>query len=378
MEKNEKFQKEKIGKPEYINKNCWLVKSLNYSPAKRCQYCELKFHNCLFFQYLIISLVLILFLLTLSFLIEGEISKLVIISIFVLVITYGYFFNKSTEKIIKANFAQRKAKEALEELNEKLEEKVDEQTKEIKKAYEVEKRAHKELKRLDEAKNQFIMATQHHLRTPLTSMIGYLDLLFGGTYGKFSPKIKTTLLKFQTSTQRLIKVVNEFLDITQFQLGKEVVTLQPNVQVEPVLKEIIEELQFEVKARGLYLKLEKLGKIPKIKADPEKLKVALFNIIDNGIKYTREGGISIKVNVSDSNIQIAVKDTGTGIPKEQIKTLFDRTFERGKEAKRIHGAGKGIGLYITGHIIKAHNGRIWAESEGEDKGSTFFIELPVG
>ncbi|MBZ9578112.1 HAMP domain-containing histidine kinase [Patescibacteria group bacterium] len=366
-----------IGKPGYLNENCWLVKTLNHTPYKRCQHCELKFRNCLFLHYQIISSILIIFFLTLSFLIEGKISKLVIISVFTLVIVYGYFFNKSTDKIIKANFTQRKANEALEELTENLQQKVDEQTQEIRKAYEVEKKAHQELKRLDEAKNQFIMATQHHLRTPLTSMIGYLDLIFGGTYGKVSPKIKDALLKFQVSTRRLIKIVNEFLDITQFQLGKEVVSLKPNIDIRPIFKEIIEELQFEAKARGIYLKLQKPGKIPRIKADPEKLRIALFNIVDNGIKYTPKGGVIVRCQPSDNKLQITVKDTGMGIPKEELKTLFTKTFERSKEAKKVYGTGRGIGLFITGHIIKAHNGKIWAESEGKDKGSTFYIELPV-
>lgn len=247
----------------------------------------------------------------------------------------------------------------------------------ISKAYEVEKRAHKELKRLDEAKNQFIMATQHHLRTPLTSMIGYLDLIFGGTYGKVPTKLKKTLLKFQVSTRRLIKIVNEFLDITQFQLGKEVVSPKLNIDIGSVLEEIMEELQFEAKARGIYLKLQKPGKMPRIKADPEKLKIALFNIVDNGIKYTRQGGVTIKFKIEDLKLRIITQDTGMGISKEELKTLFTRTFERSKEAKRIYGTGRGIGLFIAGHIIGAHNGKIWAESEGKDKGSTFFIELPI-
>jgi len=160
-----------------LNKNCWLVKSLNRAPYKRCQYCKLKFRKCLFLHYQIISLVLIFLVLISSFFIEGKVSGLLVVSVFVLVIVYGYFFNKSTDKIIRANFNERKAKEALEELNKRLEEKVDEQTKEIRRAYEVEKKARKDLERLNKTKDQFIMATQHHLRTPLTSMQGYLDLL---------------------------------------------------------------------------------------------------------------------------------------------------------------------------------------------------------
>jgi len=247
----------------------------------------------------------------------------------------------------------------------------------IKKAYEVEKRARAEIEKITEAKTQFIMATQHHLRTPLTSMIGYLDLLFGGTYGKVPPKIKLTLQKFQVSTRRLIRVVSALLDISQFQMGKKVVTLQPGIDFESLLKEVTEELQFEVKTRGLYLKYEKTGKIPTIKADPEKLKVALFNIIDNGIKYTRKGGIIVKCQITNSKLQITVKDTGIGIEPSQAKKLFKEAFARGGEAKKVYGFGRGIGLFITGHIIKAHNGKIWAESEGVGKGSTFYIELPI-
>ncbi len=247
----------------------------------------------------------------------------------------------------------------------------------MKKAYEIEKRAKEGLKRLDEAKNQFLMATQHHLRTPLTAMIGYLDLIFGGTYGKISPRIKETLEKFQISTKRLIKVINEFLDISQFQLGKKVITLKPDVHIEPIFEEIVDELQLEAKARGIYLKLQKQVKTPGIKADPEKLKLAFYNVVDNGIKYTNKGGVTIKLKVENSRLRIMVKDTGAGILKEDQKTLFTKLFERGKEAKRLHGTGMGIGLYITFHIIKAHNGKIWVESEGRGKGSTFYIELPI-
>jgi len=247
----------------------------------------------------------------------------------------------------------------------------------VRKAYEVEKRASKELKRLNNVKNQFIMASQHHLRTPLTSMRGYLDLVLTGSYGEVPPRIKDALIRFEMSIRRLNKVINEFLDITQFQLGKEVVTLKEGVDLMPVFKEVQEELGYEAKARGLNLEFDIPDNLPKIKADLEKLKIGMFNIVDNGMKYTQEGSIAVKVSVTGFNLLISVKDTGVGIPKEDQKGMFDRLFERGRDAMKVHGTGKGIGLYITSHIIKAHNGRIWAESEGRGKGSTFFIELPI-
>jgi len=375
--KEKKTEREKPGKPKYVNKNCWLVKSLNYGPYKRCQYCELKFRNCLFLQYQIISLILVFFILILSFLIEGKMPELVIISVFTLIIVYGYFFSKSTDKIIQANFNERKAKEALEELSRNLQKKVDEQTKEIRKSYEVEKKAHEELKKLDKAKNQFILATQHHLRTPLTGMLGYLDLIFGGSYGKVPAKLKNTLKRFESATKILIRLVNEFLDISQFQLGREVIAKKPDVQIESILKEIVDEINPEAEAKNLYIKIEQSKKMPSVNADPEKLKVALFNIIDNGIKYTNKGGITIKVETIDSNIRFAIKDTGTGIAQKDLKFLFNKLFERGEKADKFYATGRGIGLFISTLIIEAHRGRIWAESKGKDKGSIFYIQIPI-
>ena len=254
--------------------------------------------------------------------------------------------------------------------------------KKIKEAYEIEKKAHKELQRLNEAKTQFIMATQHHLRTPLTSMIGYLDLIFGGIYGKVPQKLGETLKKFEVSTSRLIKVVNELLDISQFQLGKKIVILKDGIDIEPILREIMEELEAEAKTKKIYLELVKPKKaLPLTKADPEKLKVAITNIIDNGVKYTSKGGVTISLKAqmigAKAKLQIIIKDTGMGIAKEELKTLFSRTFERGEEAKQVYTTGRGIGLYITYQIIRAHNGKIWAESEGRNKGTSFYIELPA-
>ena len=256
-------------------------------------------------------------------------------------------------------------------------EKLEILTKKIEKAYEVEKRARKELQRLDKAKRQFMMATQHHLRTPLTSMRGYLDLLFGGSYGKIPPKIKEVMKKFMASTKNEIKIVNEFLDISQFQMGKKVVTLAEGVDVGIILKEAVEDVKLEAKARGIYLNLEIPDTIPKIKADEQKLKAAIYNIIDNAVKYTKKGGVTVKLKKINNKIQIIIKDTGVGISKEQQDELFTRLFERGEHAQKLFATGKGIGLYITAKIVEEHNGKIWAESAGEGKGSTFYIELPI-
>jgi len=266
----------------------------------------------------------------------------------------------------------------VQNFNKTLQKKVDEQTEEIRRAYEVEKKARKELERLDKAKSQFMLATQHHLRTPLTSMQGYLDLILQGSFGKIiNKKVKEKLARFRTSTKNLINIVEEILNISQFQLGRKVVSFESNVPIEPILEEIISELMPEAEKKGIYLKLEKPEKLPKIKADAPKLKMAIFNIIDNAIKYTEKGGVTVKLEVTDSNLRILTKDTGIGIGKEQVKNLFDKLFERGEKAQKLFTTGRGIGLFIASKIIQAHHGKIWAESEGPGKGSTFYIELPI-
>jgi len=378
MEQTAELQKSiKVGDVGYVNKNCWLAKNLGYPPTKHCQYCQLKFTDCLFFRYSAISLFLVFVIFISAILIEGTVSKLLIVSVFTLIIIYGYYFDKSTESIIEANFAERKAKEALEELNENLQQKVDEQTKDIKQAYEVEKKAKEQLEAIDSVKNQFLMTVQHHLRTPLTSMMGYADLLLAGNFGKIPKKIKEVVKKFETSTTSLIKMVNEFLDVTQFQLGKEVVCLGDNVNLCPVFKDIFRDIELEAKRKGIYIKIEKPEGDCTIKADEAKLKAALTNIFDNAVKYTNKGGITIKLGVVDGMVKVEIKDTGIGISKERLPKLFDITFERTEEAKKTFATGRGIGLYLSSQVIKAHNGKIWAESEGEGKGSTFHIELPV-
>ena len=273
--------------------------------------------------------------------------------------------------------------ERIEDLSENLQEKVDQQTKELKqayyektRAYEIEKIAHQELKNLSEAKNQFILATQHHLRTPLTIMKGYASMLIEGDYGKINKKAKEKLVFFSQSTQKLINLVNEFLDISQFQVGKKILKVE-KVNIQKLIKEVIEEFKTEAKDKGIYIKLKKINRISTIKADYAKLKEAIYNIINNGIKYTEKGGITILLEEKNKKLKIVIQDTGIGMNEKEVNNLFEKTFERSKGAQKLYTLGRGIGLYISSNIVKAHNGKIWAESLGKNKGSSFYIELPI-
>lgn len=369
MAKGKKFQKKKIGESKYINESCWLIKTLKYPSSERCRYCELKFRKCLFFQYLTISLILIIFLLTLSFLIEGKISKLVITSIFILVIVYGCFFSKSTWKIIEANFAQRKAREALEELTEKLEEKVDEQTKELITAYN-------KLKRTNRLKTEFLGMSSHQLRTPLTVIKGYLSMILEGDYGRVPPKIKVVLGNVFLANQRLVKIVGNLLDISRIDLGKmklEKIT----VQMDDLLQSCCEEMKMKAKEKGLTMIYKKPSSpLPAIQADESQMRQVMLNLIDNAIRYTIKGQIVISVEKKNNHILVQIKDTGVGLSKNEQKDIFEG-FTRGSAGINFFTEGAGLGLYVSKKYLRLHKGRTWAESPGKDKGSTFFVELPI-
>jgi len=256
--------------------------------------------------------------------------------------------------------------------------KIEAMADDIKRAYEVEKQAKEELEHLDEAKSQFIMATQHHLRTPLTALKGYLSMVIEGDFGKVSPTIKEKLSFCFISTNRLIKLVNEFLDVSKFQLGRNVFDLK-EASLDVILQEAFDEVKPEAEKKKIYLRLEKPAEITeKIMADPIKLGEAFYNLIDNAVKYTEKGGVTVNLQkMSNQILRITIVDTGIGMTPEEVKNVFGRQFERGKEAKKVYALGRGIGLYIAANIIKAHNGKVWAESPGPSKGSMFYVELPI-
>jgi len=249
----------------------------------------------------------------------------------------------------------------------------------VKKAYDIEKKAKEELQRIDEAKSQFMMATQHHLRTPLTALKGYLSMTMEGDFGPISDIVKEKLGSCFESTNRLIKLVNEFLDISKLQLGRDILDIKETSIVE-MLKDIIVEVKPEADKKGIYLILA-LPPEPAslIMADAVKLREALYNLIDNAVKYTEKGGVKVDlrfvVKGKKNYAEIVVTDTGIGMTKQEADDVFGRQFERGKEAKKVYALGRGIGLFITASIIKAHKGKIWAESSGQGQGSLFYVEL---
>ena len=243
---------------------------------------------------------------------------------------------------------------------------------------EAEKLA-EEWKKLTEAKDQFLLSLQHHLRTPLTPFKIYLERILDGTYGREeNPVIREKLIEMNRSVNTLYSLIESLLDIQELKAGKKI--LEPeDCRIKELIKSVIEELKPHAEEKGLYLVFEpdEREKITILKTDKKRTREALWNLVDNAIKYTKKGGVKIKLETGRF-LKIIVSDTGIGMAKEEIESfLKGELFSRGAEAKKLFGPGRGIGLTIASEFIKAQDGRIRAESGGSGKGTTFWIELPI-
>lgn len=251
--------------------------------------------------------------------------------------------------------------------------------------YEAERKTRLELETLDKSKNQFLLTTQHHLRTPLTIIKGHLEQLLKSEPESLNPRMKQSLEKIDCSIDRLTKLVNEFLNVSQLEIGKGIFNLQLT-QLKPILDDIVADLNPEIAKKKINVSFaDNPMAWPDVLIDQTRFREALYILIDNAIKYNKEGGnIVFSSELKDYYLdktkkvfQLHIKDDGIGITDAEFSKLFNKYFSRGEEAEKAHVFGKGIGLVLAKNIIEAHNGRIWAESEGRSKGSKFIIELEI-
>jgi len=236
-------------------------------------------------------------------------------------------------------------------------------------------KAYQELQKLDKAKSEFLSIASHQLRTPLSIMKGYLSMILEGNYGNVSPKIRNITENLFQTNEQLIKLVNNLLNISRIEAGKMEMNLE-NISITNLIKETIKEIEPEAKEKGLYIVYKEKTKIPYIQIDPDKIKQVLLNILDNAIKYTEKGGINITSEIQDSCVLIKITDTGVGMTREEIQSIFT-SFKRGEAGEKFWTGGSGLGLYVAKKFVEMHRGKIWAESKGPGKGSTFYIELPI-
>jgi len=234
----------------------------------------------------------------------------------------------------------------------------------------------REIEKIDKAKSEFISIASHQLKTPLTAVKGYISMILEGTYGQISEKMRKPLANVYQSNERLIKLVNDLLNLSKLEAGKIEFTPEP-ISLKELISGIIEELKINAEKKGLYLKIAETEKLlPEVTVDREKLRQVILNIVDNAIKYTQKGGVTIELEKINNEEKIKISDTGEGMTKEEIDSLF-QMFSRATAGTQLHSAGAGLGLHVAKRFIEMHGGKIWAESPGKGKGSAFFILLPI-
>ncbi len=238
-----------------------------------------------------------------------------------------------------------------------------------------------ELARISAEKTEFVSLASHQIRGPLTSIKGYSSMLLEGDFGKIPKQAQEAAKVMMDSCNTLTRVVNDYLDITRIEQGRMKYDFT-DIDIRGLVNTCIQELMPSVQRAGL----ECVVNLPEpkkdiaeewwhIKADGPKLKQVILNLIDNSIKYTPKGSINIKLSeTADKQIRFEISDTGVGIAPTTMPKLFAK-FSRADNASETNILGTGLGLYVAKMMVEAFEGKIWAESKGEGKGSTFIVEL---
>lgn len=235
--------------------------------------------------------------------------------------------------------------------------------------------ANQELKRLDVAKSEFISIASHQLRTPLTAIKGYISLLLEGSYGQVLPAVQDVLNKVYLVNNRMGQLVEDLLSISRIESGRVQYNFVP-AQLEPIVADAVDMFALMAKERGLYLKI-KLPKqsLPQLSLDVNKIREVISNLIDNALKYTREGGVTVSVKHENGLALVSVADTGIGVDPKDAQRLFEK-FTRSSETMKLDVSGTGLGLYVGKNFVEAHGGTLRVESSGPGKGACFIISIP--
>jgi two-component system phosphate regulon sensor histidine kinase PhoR len=227
-----------------------------------------------------------------------------------------------------------------------------------------------EVKKVEKIKKDFIMNISHELRTPLTAIKGFVE-----TLEEEVDRDKRHYLEIiKRHTDRLINIVKDLLILSELE-EKETKLEVEEVDVAALVKDIMKIFEQKLKDKRLEVEVKVEEKIPSVKGDPFKLEQMFINLIDNAVKYTEKGKITIAVERKEDRIAIEVKDTGIGIPREHISRVFERFYVVDKSRSKRLG-GTGLGLSIVKHIALLHGGEVAVESD-PGKGTSFTVLLPV-
>jgi signal transduction histidine kinase len=237
-------------------------------------------------------------------------------------------------------------------------------------------RKNEQLRIIDQRKSEFVSIVSHQLRTPVTAIKGYSSLILENAFGEITKPVREAVEKIFISSDRLAGMITDFLNISKIEQGTMTYSFS-SVDLGKMLKELVDDFNVAAGKKKIDLSLS----IPEqetflVTADEGKIRQILSNLIDNAIKYTPMGKVHVSIEHSPDRTKVIVKvtDSGIGLSQDDIQHLFGK-FARGAHGQKVFTDGSGLGLYVAKKMLEAHKGKIWVDSPGVGKGSTFAIEL---
>ena len=287
----------------------------------------------------------------------------------------------ATKAIAKGDLARRVDIRSGDEFGELAEsfntmaQSIEEKTRELEKTTHNLEMANEELRGLDKVKDNIIRDVSHELKSPLAQLRLALELWGEGIKDGKKDKDKEELFDgiIKDNIKRLNNTIESILELTSLEFGREDYDKE-SLQLRDLVIRVIKSSTLLAREKGLTIKSVLPEKLPNVTVDKQGITRVVTNLIDNAIKYTDKGEILVSLQQKNSELEFSVKDSGIGIniPQKQHSKLFDRFYQ-----ENVATPGTGIGLSICKTILEAHGGKIWVESEGKDKGSTFRFTLPI-
>lgn len=289
------------------------------------------------------------------------------VGLLVIILIINFFYNQKTRDLEERNKRLTVLTQENAEVNQQL-----------RNALNLLAKANDRLKELDRLKDDFVSIASHELRTPMTAIRSYAWMALHRSDVPLSKTLEKYIVRVLMSTERLINLVNDMLNVSRIESGKIEIIPEP---IDPLLliKDIVDEVYYSrsQEKRLQFVVLEK--PVPKIFADPEKLRQVFLNLVGNSLKFTPDGGkITFDFFSDGKTVEISVSDTGVGILKDDLSKLFHKfsRLDNSYTAAATSG-GTGLGLYVSKSLVELMHGRIWVQSAGANKGSVFTVSLPV-
>jgi signal transduction histidine kinase/CHASE3 domain sensor protein len=232
----------------------------------------------------------------------------------------------------------------------------------------------RELEAASRHKSEFLANMSHELRTPMNAILGFTELIQDGVYGEAPPKVTAMLERIQANGRHLLGLINDVLDLSKIEAGQ--LKLE---NADYALRDVVQTVQATTEslaaAKKLKLRIELPDVLPPARGDERRIAQVLLNLVGNAIKFTEAGEVIVSVAVDDTTFEVAVTDTGPGIPQDEQQKIFEEFHQVDSSSTRKKG-GTGLGLAISKRIVELHGGRIWVESE-PGRGSSFRFVIPI-